>query len=336
MKLILATTAPKNTGLPYFYSLELKKKLKHEKLVYLSSSYINSKRTLYTRFINRLNLLLNISSNYLFKEILHEIENSEEKINILLFNTSGLNKYHLKSLNKFKNVLVYNYLSDNPLGMSNKELELTVDGFKYMKKVFVFSKSLIPIVYQYGAKEVDCIPFGYCKENHLNIFNQNNQSLNNLIIYFGTWGPLIEEWLYPLKDFNLRIYGNDWSKSKYKELREISSFKNGMQSDMSKKALEARIVINFVRAQHGGLSSMKTFELAASGACVVTNRTQEQLDFFNEEEFCYFDSKDEMVKIVKELIMDENKNLKYRKNSYKRVLNQSYMERADQLLNSLL
>jgi hypothetical protein len=336
MKIILATNAPKNAGLPYFYSLELEKKLETGKLVYLYSADIKLQSTLYTRVLNRLSLLFKISSNRLFNRILEEIKNTEEKSCIILFNTSGLNQYHLRSLKQYKNIELYNYLSDNPIGMSNGDFNLTVDSFSYVKKVFVFSRSLIPIVYQYGAKEVVYIPFGYCKKNHLIKINNIKTIRNNQIIYFGTWGPLIEEWLYPLTDFNLKIYGNSWEKSKYKELRKISSNKSGMQYDMSKRASSSKVVINFIRAQHACLTSMKTFELAASGACVVTNRTHEQLEFFNEREFNYFDTKEEMIKKVKELIKDETKNFESRINSQNKVINHSYEERASELLKNLL
>lgn len=336
MKIILATNAPKDAGLPYFYQLELEKKLETGKLIYLYSSNIKLQRTLYARILNRLSLLFKISSNSLFKKILQQIKNTKEKTSIILFNTSGLNKNHLKRLKQFKNIELYNYLSDNPLGMSNHDINLTIDSFSFMNKVFVFSKSLIPIVYQYGAKEVVYIPFGYCRKNHLINLNNVKAPHKNQIIYFGTWGPLIEEWLYPLKDFNLKIYGNDWGKSKYKELRMISSYKSGMQSDMSEKASNAKVVINFIRAQHGSLSSMKTFELAASGACIVTNRTLEQLEFFNEKEFNYFDSMEEMVEKVTTLIEDETKNFQSRRNSQNKVMNHSYKERATELLNNLL
>tara|TARA_B100001059_G_C17737197_1_gene529515 strand:+ start:51 stop:1061 length:1011 start_codon:yes stop_codon:yes gene_type:complete len=336
MKIILATNAPKDAGLPYFYHLELEKKLETGKLVYLYSANIKLQRSLYARFLNRVSLLFKISSNNLMKRILEEIKNTDEKSSIILFNTSGLNEHHLKRLKQYKNVELYNYLSDNPLGMSNLDLNLTIDSFSFMKKVFVFSRSLIPIVYQYGAKEVVYIPFGYCKKNHLINLNQIKTLHENQVIYFGTWGPLIEEWLYPLRDFNLKIYGNDWGKSKYKELRMVSSYKAGMQSDMSEKASNAKVVINFIRAQHGSLSSGKTFELAASGACIVTNRTLEQLEFFNEKEFNYFDSKEEMVEIVTALIKDETKNFESRRNSHNKVINHSYEERASELLDNLI
>ena len=110
------------------------------------------------------------------------------------------------------------------LGCLKKKLKLTIKVFIFKKKIKVFSDFFIPVVYQYGSNDVRCIPFGFCEENHYVNFKAETYVHNDQICYFGTWGPLIEEYLYLLKDFNLKIYGNYWEKSVQNILKKLSLF----------------------------------------------------------------------------------------------------------------
>lgn len=335
MNVILVTDSPKNYGLAYFYYLALFKNKRIKNLQYISLPHRHVNQTIFNRILNRTNNIFFSSGDYLFKKIFNSINRSEENINLILFNSSSLNKNHLRKIDALKNVSIFNYISDHLSGMSKKKLKLTIDSFRYLKKTFVFSDSLIPVVYQYGSNDVRCIPFGFCEENHYVNFKAETYVHNDQICYFGTWGPLIEEYLYLLKDFNLKIYGNYWEKSKYKILRNLACSISGKQSEMSKLASKVAVVINFTRAQHGCLSSMKTFELAASGACVVTNRNSCQLKFFPESAFSYFDTKKEMVDKISKLLYDVNLNISFRLNAQKFAKNFSYGSRSKKLITFL-
>jgi spore maturation protein CgeB len=168
--------------------------------------------------------------------------------------------------------------------------------------VFTFLNDLVPVFYQYGARRVRRVPFAYCRYTHLQ--TDVHRAPDGHLYYFGTYGPTVERWLMPLARFNLVIHGHGWSRASSPELRKASMHSIAIDSQMC-KAAEGQLVVNFIRAEHGSGHSMKTFELPAAGACVITNRSEEQLEFFPEGSGVgYFNTAGEMTGLVVRFMED--------------------------------
>ena len=203
-----------------------------------------------------------------------------------------------------------------------------------LNSVFTFLNNLVPVFYRYGARRVCRVPFGYCRYTHL-MSDEQLRNFDGRIYYFGTYGPLIEKWLQPLLKFNLVIHGHDWENAKSPAIRKAAMWDVAHDRKMSETA-SGQLVVNFIRAQHGAGHSLKTFELPAAGACVITNRSEEQLEFFPEDSnVSYFDTKSEMESLVREFIKSPERIRQklHKRKSY--LEKQSYHERAVIMLEEL-
>ncbi|MBB6458894.1 glycosyltransferase family protein [Flammeovirga kamogawensis] len=327
-KTFLITYDKTDSGLAYYFFEELKKNINID---LLSTNFKNN--DLISKIKRKFGYRV---SNTNYNLIIDSIKKSNCFKNIILFNCAGLNEEQINNLDKIPNSKLYLYSSDHLTGMEKYKKISTLKSLSLYDKVIVFSKNMIPIYYQYGAKNVDHIPFGYSINRHLNKKIINEKDISDDVVYFGSWGPHIEVILNEVsKFFNLKIYGNGWKHSKYNSLKTIANSTKYDGNTMRDLANKASVVINFIRAEHGCFTSMKTFELAASGACIITNYTEDQNIFFHNSEFSYFNTSEELKDKISFLLNNKKANIEQRKKSLETVSNYNYNNISKQLIDSL-
>ena len=125
--------------------------------------------------------------------------------------------------------------------------------------------------------------------------------------------------------------------SKNKELRYIAlNSSKSFSRSMVQSARNAKIVINFTRAPHMCLHTMKTFELTISGACVISNFSEEQNNYFpNYNSMVFFNTKDEMIEKIDYYLYNNDENVRIRKNAFLNAKDNNYHERSKDLINYL-
>jgi len=332
-KIILCTEAPKNTGLAYYYYLAFRDILSDEKVVLIDEGDRRYEASLISRAQRKLNYLRGKSSVEKMNQILESCDESGKNI-VILFNTANIRLEEIKKLSEKKYIYLIHLLSDSPYGMYPSRMQLTFQSLPLFHMVCIFAKALVPVLYQMGASRVERVPFGFCKYTHLIAENASEPELPNSVYYFGTWTPVIEDWLVNLKGFDLHIEGGLWKNAKDKDLMTIGTKPNPhTDRNMAAMARKAAVVVNFTRASHGCFHTMKTFELTAAGAAVVSNYSDEQVEFFKPgHAMSYFNTKDEMTACVKSLLEDREKNILLRSCAYQEAMKHSYHERAKEIL----
>jgi hypothetical protein len=334
-KIILVTSAPAERGLAYFYRLALDDLLPAGSVELLDDTRHGHGVARWRRGLNRIKYATGRWASHLRREIKRRAAESGGAA-VILFNTAGLRESDLDELAQDANVRLLQYLSDTPFGMPPKQCELVLGNLDRFDAIMTFSRPLVPVLYQYGARHVTRIPFAYCKRMHYIPLDPAHEVgvEGRRVLYCGTWSSLIEKWIAPLADFDLMIEGNYWERAQSARLREVALPSD--HSQMARLAHDAAVVVNFVRAEHGCAHSMKTFELPAAGACVVTNRTEEQLEFFREgEEMAFFDTPDEMCSAVETLLDDPDRMFGMRRAAQTTCLGHSYHERSRQMIDGL-
>jgi spore maturation protein CgeB len=204
--------------------------------------------------------------------------------------------------------------------------------------IFTFAKFLVPGLYQMGAKRVERIPFAYDPEVHkiAKLNEEEYQIYKTPIAYLGTWGPTVEQWLRPLASLGLKIWGDNWDKAKPELRRCWASSKGnpGKGNDMSRACNGAKIVVNFLRSEHGCAHSMKTFELPACGAFVISTCTDEQLEFFPEgKSGVYFRTRSEMLDKKNFYLSNTIERETVRRSAFEGVQPHTYVMRAKTILD---
>ena len=154
--------------------------------------------------------------------------------------------------------------------------------------IFTFSKFQVAQLYWFRAQRVVWLPFGMAPAVHRRVTpNAAEQSrFGSAVAYLGTWQPHVELWLQPLAGQDLKIWGNQWYRSAAHAqlLAKWQGEGAGLYEDMAKIVGSSRVIFNMVRFHNGNGHSMKTFEIPACGGFMLTNRTDEQLEFFAEDD----------------------------------------------------
>ncbi|MFH0898412.1 MAG: glycosyltransferase [bacterium] len=209
----------------------------------------------------------------------------------IIFLIKGENISHktIRVIKSVSNCFIMNFYPDNPFvfwnGNSNKNVLLSLPVYD----VFLsWSKMMIPVLESVGCKNVLHFPFAYDQT----IFNQNivisEQEYRHYasdVCFVGTWDRQREEWLSALCEqmpgLILAIWGNDWDKNLPRKslLREKIRGKAIYKEAMVKAFLSSKIVLNFIRQQNKTSHNMRSFEVLASKAFLLTQRTAEQTEF---------------------------------------------------------
>ncbi|HQQ96796.1 MAG TPA: glycosyltransferase [Cyclobacteriaceae bacterium] len=331
-RIIICTDAPRGKGLAHYYYLALRDIIGEQKVLIVNDGDRNYNSHRWIRALRRARRELGILSNHRLTQIQERLLPARNVV--LLFNNADMLPQHIRILSENPGVFLVNYLSDSPMGIIPSLRANIISGIKYCHLIGTFATDLIPVLYQTGARKVVRIPFGYCKYTHQQPAEQIPVSLPDKVVYFGTWSSEIEDWLLPLTKFDFQIEGNGWERSRHDALVKLGTSKEKhMDQKMVVLARKAGVVVNFTRAMHGCFHTMKTFELAIAGACVVTNYSAEQSEFFrNGQSVNYFNTALEMIGLVERLLNDREYAMAIRQGARESAIGNSYHERSQQLL----
>jgi spore maturation protein CgeB len=218
--------------------------------------------------------------------------------------------------NKFKTLLV-NFYPDNPFvlwnGNSNSQV---LKSLPFYDCYLSWSKQLMSSLESAGCKKVYYFPFAYDKHLFDSMKSTNNNHVYD-ICFVGTWEPDREKWLTQickkLPDLKMAIWGNMWNENLASDsiLRKHLKGKAIYGEQMIKAFRASKIVLNFIRKQNLTAHNMRTFEVPASGAFLLTERTYEQASFlFKEDESvaCFKDIEELVKKIKMYLKIDTLRN----------------------------
>lgn len=280
--------------------------------------------------------------NFLFSFMMNRIKIDMEPIIdfrpdvIVVMKGDFLNVSTLQQLKEKTNAQLWNIYPDHPLASLKNRVMKFIPALQSYDLVWTFSETLIPIFYQIGAQQVKSIPFGFDPSVHFPIENTENIYKSD-IAYLGSWGPFQEKWLKNFDGYNLKIYGGGWKHSK-KTSKLYKCWMNGLGNgeDMKKAIAGSKMVFNLIRAEHCALHSMKTFELAACGGCVISNRTPEQEKYFTDgKDIIFFDNKEELLNKINYYFKHEEERDKIIKNALETIKQHSYSNRVEVFLKEL-
>ena len=336
-KIILVSDTPKEMGLAFYYNLALKDTFNANNVFLINNFLIQWKYLkILNKYINYLFNILSIKQKKITNKILDNLQVNDSVI-VIFFNNGGLNTNFLNKLRKFENLFLVNFLSDHPYGLQKSQHYILKQSAHLFDLFITFSTTINPILYRFGAKKVFNLPFAYCKYTHYIDDKILQQFDNNEIHYYGTWTKEVEEMLIPLLDYNLKIHGGTWDKSKNKDLRSIAHNSSKSYSrNMIKSARNAKLVINFTRAPHMCLHTMKTFELTIAAACVISNFSEEQNYYYpNNDSMVFFNTKEQMLEKINYYLYNDDENIRIRKNALLKAKENNYHNRSKELINYL-
>ncbi|MCX7697937.1 MAG: glycosyltransferase [Candidatus Goldbacteria bacterium] len=241
--------------------------------------------------------------------------------------------YSPKTIKKIKEILPNSKLicfnPDNPFntwhhGVSNDWIRKSIP---YYDIYFIWGKFLIDKLYKAGAKKVELLPFWYNPEIHyfLDLKDENEKKYyGSDIAFIGTYDEERAWWLNQIKDYNLKIWGNGWWKAN-KDLQKKWMKKPAYGEEFNKICSSSKIVLNIIRKQNIPSHNMRTFESPACKAFVLSTRTNEVKEFFEEDkEIVLFSNPEELRQKIDFYLKNDKLREKIRESGYARLINSNY------------
>lgn len=240
-----------------------------------------------------------------------------------------------KTLKKIKKgnprIGLLNFYPDNPFtfwnGNSNSDVLLSLPLYDLF---LIWSYELIPILYSAGSKNVQYFPFAFdhtLLSEDVKTINQDVKVYQSDVCFVGSWDPDREKWLRllvdRLPDLRLAIWGNRWEEN----LSQNSILRSYLKGDaiygidMIKAFNLSKVVLNFIRKQNLDAHNMRTIEVPAVKAFLMTERTTEQCKMlFNEgQHLACFANIDELVQKIEFYLKNDNERLKIVQSGYEKV-----------------
>jgi spore maturation protein CgeB len=252
--------------------------------------------------------------------------------------------YFIKS--KFKQYLV-NFYPDNPFcfwnGNSNSNILMS---FPIYDSILIWSKMLVSTIESAGCRNVIYFPFVYDNDvfsQEIKIIDEDHDKYKSDVCFVGTWEKDREIWLEDLckamPQLDLAIWGNDWDSN----LAKNSILRNKLKGHavygvkMIKAFRLSKIVLNFIRRQNMTSHNMRTLEVPASKAFLLTERTVEQAEelFSEGESVACFISLDELVEKIDYYLNHNEERDKISKNSWEVVKKYELRKNLKNFINTI-
>ncbi len=213
----------------------------------------------------------------------------------LIFITKGETIYYetLCEIKEATSALLFNWYPDSPFNMVNSS-EDVIRSIPLYDCFFIWGKSLINRLYENGAQHVEYLPFGYDPDLFHPVPTTSEECARFAadLCFAGTWERPREEILTQIADLDLLVWGNMWKNVPLSSpLRKRLKFRAVYGEALSKIFGSSKIILNFIRAQNGDANNFRTFEVTGFGGFLLTTRTSEQCELFEEDReiVCYSD-----------------------------------------------
>ena len=233
--------------------------------------------------------------------------------------------------------LLCNYNPDHPFkfyseGAGNSNV---LHSIKHFDLYFSYSQSICDQLIKNFNCQSYCIPFGF--DETIKPLKREIPHITNQFLFIGAWDKEREQNLKALSGVNLNIFGpNNWA-SKLSELPQMNYHETSLyDQNYAEACLNAYGIINFLRPQNliEQSHNMRTFEVPGYGGLLFSERTDEQLFFFEEDkEAIYFDRVEELNEKLIYYKKSPQKIQILKANALKRAISSgySYSNRSEQL-----
>lgn len=190
-----------------------------------------------------------------------------------------------------------------------------------------------------GARRVEYVPYAYDPEVHRPVDPRDGPPTDAAFV--GGWERERATFLEHLaaSGVRLEVWGAYWHRlPRRSPLRPLCTFREALGDDMGRVFASTRVSLGFLRKVNRDLHTARTFEIPASGGVMLTERTDEQREFFEEDlEALYFDTKEELLEKTRFYAARPAECGRIREAALRRCARSrySYRERLEDLLSRL-
>jgi len=233
------------------------------------------------------------------------------------------------------NINYDDYLSASP-GNKFPHLNQMIPCYDYF---FPSKKINVEELLELGARNVEYIPLGYDPAIHypVSIASEEARIYRAEVSFIGTHTRARARLLSTITDYNLSIWGDLWTmKHINPKLTRAATNRVVLGQEFSKVVGSSRISLNFFREGNRDTHNFKTFELPACGGFVISERSDELGDFFEEgKEVVAFEGVQELKDKIDYYLRHDEARKKIVRAAYRRVQSEKYTirDRVESILD---
>ncbi|KKQ32650.1 MAG: hypothetical protein US49_C0006G0101 [candidate division TM6 bacterium GW2011_GWF2_37_49] len=182
--------------------------------------------------------------------------------------------------------ILVNFYPDNPFVFWNSNSNSDVlHSLPFIDYFLIWSEQLAPIIHSAGAKKVIYFPFAFDGDMFIGASKNTDTDINlhqSDVCFVGSWDTsrqrCLEKLLEKMPDLKLAVWGNRWKENLSASSGLLKFIKGDAVygADMINVFKSSKIALNFIRKQNLNAHNMRTFEIPASKAFMLTQYTDEQ------------------------------------------------------------
>lgn len=332
MKVLLVSSfRPGHLGLSYLRAFQ---KLGYEPICFdMEEEYEKASPLTQNRYTNK--IILPYATRIMNKKLLNIANDCKPD---LIFIHKGLLVYPetLKEIKANNAALLFIFNPDDPFNpsVSSKFIRNSIPIYDVY---FIWTKNLISKLENAGAKHVEYLPFACEPELHypISLTEEDRKIYGSDVVFVGNWDEEREKWLSELKDYNLAIWGTDyWGKRcKNKFLKSCWKDKAVVGNEMSKILQSSKICLNILRVQNKRSHNMRTFEIPASYGFMMHERSDEVMEFFEEnKDAIYFSTPKDLKEKVNYYLPRDGLRKEITEKAFQKAQRYTYYERVKRII----
>ena len=246
----------------------------------------------------------------------------------------------LRSMKEETRAKLINYATDDPFNPVVNTSTL-LKSLSLYDLIASTKRAIIYDLKKAGCENVVYIQFGYQPSIHFpeqSATAEESARFASDVVFLGGCDrdriPFFEALVRAIPDLRLQLYGRYWDRHPV-----LRRYARGMAlgRDFRLALGGATIAINLVRRANRDGHVMRTFEIPACGVFMLTERTDEHLELFEEDkEVVYFGSPDEMIDKVRFYLAHESPRKRIADAGYRKILagRHTYTDRLFQILDA--
>ena len=243
-------------------------------------------RFLYSSGVN--NLKNRIMDRLLFLRIAYKINNAlqlflkNKKFDLILV-TKGLHLYP-ETVAAFGNYAAKtaNWNPDDFFNPINSCAYLQ-EAFSKYDCILTPRRHLIEEYQMLGAKRCEFIDWYYTPKYFQPLYRLGEiPSYENDIVFIGSWSKRREQLLNSLMDYRVKVYGGSWKWASSAFKKRVCCLPPLYNKEMCAVLARSRINLNILTRENRDTTNLRNFEIPASGAFQLSERSVEILRLFEE------------------------------------------------------
>lgn len=230
---------------------------------------------------------------------------------------------------------ITNYLTDDPWNSNHKRDSFLRNIGKY-HHIFSTKKELEDRLQKKGAQSTSWLPFAFDPEFHKPPLSQNQPSEDTTdLLFIGTGAKERLKWLDSLSELpniKRRIHGDGWSNVKPKNWEVLGAVTGDEYCNVM---YNSKITLGILREANKDLSTMRSYEIGAIGACGLYQDTTEHRELLkNYPDEGFFKNPEELKDRVKILLKNKSLRMELRRLGMEAIRNgkNTYEERLKEII----